>query len=305
MNKVFGRIVMGLIVLGIPFALTSCLNGDESEDPLVRLTEDIETIENYLTTNNINFVRDPNGIFMVITKLGTGLPANGASEVDVDYIGKVFGSSTPFDEGNATGALQGYIQGWKYALTSLPAGSKATLFIPSYWGYGSVQNGTIPPNSILVFDIAFNEVIGTAAEAQRLGTDTVAIDNYLDSKSITAEKDTTGIRYVITQTGTGPTPTWYDRVKIAYSFKVLTDDTKIVYEGSAEPNENFYSRVIDYIYAMQIGLQKLPEGSKVTIYAPSGLAFGADQKTDNAGQVLIPANSNLIIDLELIELVQP
>ncbi|MBA4057676.1 MAG: hypothetical protein C0490_23380, partial [Marivirga sp.] len=210
-----------------------------------------------------------------------------------------------FDQGNTTGVVSGYINGWKIALTTLPAGSKATLYIPPYWGYGNVANGSIPANSILVFDIEFNDVVETSQEIQRLTADTVAIDTYLSSKNIVAVEDTTGIRYIINQLGGGPVPSWYDKVKMNYSFKLLSNDAKVVVEDDVEPTDNFYSRVVDYLHGMQIALQKMPEGSKITIYVPSGLGFGPAEKQDQTGQVIIPANSNLIIELELTEVVEP
>ena len=199
MKTKFGVVAMCLVVLILPFGLTSCLKGDNAESPQAILNKDIATIDNYLTSNNINHIKDPSGIRMAITTLGTGFPAQSTSKVNVDYIGKLFSDGSTFDEGNVEGDLKNYITGWQIALTTLPAGSKATLFIPSFWGYRDVQQGSIPPNSILIFNIAFNDVIETTTQQQKLGTDTVAIDNYLTTKGIVAEKDTTGLRYVVTR----------------------------------------------------------------------------------------------------------
>jgi FKBP-type peptidyl-prolyl cis-trans isomerase len=304
MKKTFVGIALTLVLLGgLSFGLTSCLNSDDTEDPLTQLLRETETIDNYLSSNNITAVEDVNGVRMVITELGEGLPATLTNKVDVDYVGKLFANNTIFDQGNTTGLLSSYIDGWKIAFSTLPAGSKATLYIPSYWGYRNSANGSIPANSILIFDVEFNEVVESSQEIQRLTSDTVAIDAYLTSKNIVAVEDTTGIRYVVSQLGGGPIPSWYDGVKMKYSFKLISNDTKVVYESDVEPTENFYSRVVDYLPGMQIALQKLPEGSKATIYVPSGRAFSTTERLDQTGQVIIPANSNLIIELELIQVV--
>ena len=42
-------------------------------------------------------------------------------------------------------------------LSELSRGDKATLYIPSPLGYGVQGAGTIPPNTILVFDIEIPE----------------------------------------------------------------------------------------------------------------------------------------------------
>ncbi len=45
------------------------------------------------------------------------------------------------------------IKGWDEAFKTLYYGEKATLFIPSIYAYGKKQVGTIPSNSILIFDV--------------------------------------------------------------------------------------------------------------------------------------------------------
>jgi len=302
MKTKFGTMVVVLVVLILPFGLTSCLQ-EEGETPEETLEKQIAEIEAYLASNHINAVKDPRGVFMAITEMGTGLPAVQSNKVDVDYVGKLFGTTTEFDKGNTKGVVSGYISGWQIALTTLPQGSKATLFIPAYWGYGNVVKDPIPANSILVFDITFKDVTESATEIATFTSDTTAIDTYLDTKGIAVTTDTTGIRYVVTQTGTGAVPSWYDKVKFSFNFRLLTDDTKIVYENTVE-TDAFLSRPVDFTPAMNIALQKLPAGSKITVYAPSGLALGTVGLRDQSGKVLIPGNANVIIDIELNDVVR-
>ena len=305
MKKKFGVMAICLVVLILPFGLTSCLKGNDPESPQAKLDSDIATIDDYLASNHINAIKDPSGIRMAITTLGTGFPAQSISKVNVDYIGKLFTDGTIFDEGNIEGDLKNLITGWQIALTTLPVGSKATLFIPSYWGYKDVQQGSIPPNSILIFNIAFNDVVETTTQKQKLGSDTVAIDNYLTTKGIVAEKDTTGLRYVVTQLGTGTQPGWYDKVKFKADYKLFTDDTKVVYSLQFEPSDGYDSRVIDQIpNGLKQGLQKLPVGSKATFYLASGLAYGPSGASID-GQMIIPANANIIVEVEFTEIVAP
>jgi FKBP-type peptidyl-prolyl cis-trans isomerase len=305
MKKTFLRILSGVVVLGFSLGLSSCLDSGGTEDPVAQLLRDVETIDSYLASQGLTAEEDPNGIRMVITGLGAGLPAVLSNRVNVDYVGRLFTTNAIFDQGNTTGPLANYIQGWQIALTTLPAGSKATLYIPPYWGYGNNPVGTIPANSILVFEIEFIEVATTSTEAARLNTDTLAIDAYLDGKGIVAVKDTTGLRYVFTETGSGPIPSWYDRVRITYTIKLLTDENKIIADDIREPSEYFYSRVVDYFQCMKIALQKMPVGTKATLYSPSGYGYGINEQKDQSGAIVVPANSNLVIELELIEIVSP
>ena len=309
MKTKFAIMVAVLVVLILPFGLTSCLNSDNSDNPQAILARDIEEIDNYLASHNItNVIKDPVGIRMAITQLGTGFPAHDYNTVDVDYLGKLLSDGSTFDDGpNIKTELSGLIAGWRRAFSTLPAGSRATLYIPSALGYGNEGKGSIPPNSILVFEVYFKQVVTAAADLQRLGADTVAIDNYLTSKGIAAEKDSTGLRYVVTQPGTGAIPSWYDKVKITGDIKLLSDDSKVVHTMRFEPSAGYDSRVVDQMpNGLKQGLMRLRAGSKATFYLASGLAYGPlNMSADGTGPVIIPANSNIIIELDFTEVVTP
>lgn len=245
------------------------------------------------------------GIRIVITQLGDGLPAKLTNGVDVDYVGRRFSDKVVFDQGtNYRNNLQNLIEGWKAAFTRMPAGTSATIYIPSLLGYGSKGSGAnIPPNEILEFDVVFNSVVLSGSDSKRLTEDIEAVDLYLNTKQIEAVEDPTGLRYVITQTGGGPTATWYDQVKFKAAFRLMTDDQTVVADVEFGPSENNFNRVIDQIpHGLKTALQKVPEGSKVTLYIPSGLAYGAEGAVDG-GQQVIPANANIIINLELLDVV--
>ena len=286
--------------VGLCFIISACSdNGGETPDELQRWYEEVAIINNDLAGSNP--VKDPeSGISMIISKLGTGLPGQKYNTLDVDYVGRRYEDKVVFDQGRITTLkLSDYIPGWQIAFSKLPAGTEAKLIIPSLYAYGvQGQGASIPPNTILEFDVKFNGAKLSSAEVSRLGADTVAIDNYLQSKSITAVKDSTGLRYVITTPGTGPVASWFDRLTLKYSIKLLTDDTKTIISLDRSPGDQFYSRPVDYIMGMIIGLQKLSAGSKAVLYIPSGFAFGADGASDGAG-TSIPANANVIVEVEI------
>ncbi|HTE29669.1 MAG TPA: FKBP-type peptidyl-prolyl cis-trans isomerase [Chryseolinea sp.] len=287
-----------IVMVALCAGLTSCLKSN-NEDEYSLLLRQVEEIDEYLAANNLNAIEQVSGVRMVISELGTGFPANPYSTVDVDYVGKLFTTNEIFDQGNATGAVTGYIEGWKDALYSLPAGSKAMLYIPAALGYRGTPKDNIPANSILVFDIVFNEVQRSSLELQKLTADTVAIDTYLASKSITAIKDTTGLRYVITELGNGDYPTIYDKVEFHVAYRLLTDDSKVVGEYDLVPTTTFYNRVIDQnINGLKLGLTKIGVGAKARFYVPSGLGFGPQGAVSGSTQV-IPANANIIVDVTL------
>lgn len=80
-----------------------------------------------------------------------------SSRVKVHYHGTlidgtVFDSSvergTPIDFG-----LHQVIPGWTEGLQLMRKGEKARLFIPPHLGYGNRSAGSIPPGSVLIFDV--------------------------------------------------------------------------------------------------------------------------------------------------------
>jgi FKBP-type peptidyl-prolyl cis-trans isomerase len=303
--KNFNRVKFSILLVLIGSLVFSCNTSSDIENPNDQLVKELTAIDQYLEQQGITPFKHFYGIRIQILKLGTGLPAGANSSIDVDYTGKLFDGGTTFDVGTARGELKSFIDGWKSAFTSLPVGTEAVLYIPSLYGYGKTGKDVIPGNATLVFTVNFKEVVTTTQALQKLGQDTVAIDSYLSGKGITAVKDPTGLRYLITTPGSGPTPDWFSKVKIKVSYKLLSDDAVVVATFNLEPDGTTNNLVIDQLTdGLKLGLQKLQPGSKATLYVPSGLGFGT-YGAGNGSQILIPANSNIIIDVELISIVTP
>ncbi|MEQ1587514.1 MAG: FKBP-type peptidyl-prolyl cis-trans isomerase [Cyclobacteriaceae bacterium] len=292
-----------LIVVLFTAMLSSCFNVDTQ--PSVSLEEqwiaDTTSISKYLKSKNITAMKDPSGVRFVIDSLGAGFPPKASSSVKFSYTGRLL-SEVIFDQGkNTTSSIKDLIVGFQLGLSLMPAGTKARIYIPSGYGYGANVVNSIPANSNLIFEVQLHSVVTSESEKQQLASDTVAIDSYLAANSIAAIKDKSGLRYSINQVGTGSIPNLYSKIKITYTGKLLSNGT-IFFTGSNGPTSIFDSRVINYIYAFQAGLQKMPVGSKATFYVPSGLGFG-NQITQGTN-VNVPANSNLVFEMELTEIVE-
>jgi len=299
------RWVSVLMLAGIAAA---CNDNVESDDPNARHVAEVAAFDDYLSANGVAAVKDPSGVRMVIYKLGKGFPAKEKVEnaLDVDYVGRFFPEGSIFDQGNTKLPLAKFINGWKIALGKLPEGSQARIYVPSYCAYGTKGNGSIPPNTPLEFDIKFNKIVRTTAELTRLGADSVAIDTYLTDKEIVAIKDTVGIRYVVTQMGGGAMAGLFDKLKFKVSYTLLSDDSKVVGTAEFEPSEGFDSRAVDQNPdALKRILTMLPVGTKVRVYVPSLWGFGTSGAGDANNPTAIPANANLIMDVELNEIVNP
>lgn len=303
MNSV-RRLISAALIAAV-FVFNGCIDStDDIEDPNVQLQKDVAAIDSYLTSNFIGALKDPSGIRMEIIKLGTKLPARTVNTtVDVDYVGKFFPDGATFDQGNAKGSLKSFITGWQIAFTKLPVGTQARLYIPSGWAYGTTgKSPTIAANTTLQFEVEFNEATVSDTEKTQFTKDTTAIDKFFDDNSITnITKDTTGISYVITQPGSGPAITWFAKVNFKITYRLLTSPATVVATVTQTPSESFHSRPVDFIQGIMIGLQKLTEGGKATVYIPSGLGFGVNGATDSNGSQVIGSNANLIVDLEVLD----
>lgn len=96
-------------------------------------------------------------------EVGTGRAAEICRGAAVRYVGRlatgaVF-DSTPSDTVfRFTPGLSNIIPGFAEGVLGMRVGGKRRVIIPPALGYGSAQNGPIPPNSTLIFDITLVRV---------------------------------------------------------------------------------------------------------------------------------------------------
>jgi FKBP-type peptidyl-prolyl cis-trans isomerase len=299
------KYLVGLFLL----LLTSCLD-DDLISPEAQLKKDIATIDSYLTQNGINAVKDASGIRIAIQSLGvTGLPPDTESTVEVNYKGKLLSNGTIFDQGNISGKTSKFIVGWGIAMPMLPEGTKATLYIPSAYAYGSQPqrdkygNVTIPANSILIFEIELVAVTPSDRQVTQLQTDITLIDQYIADNSITATSLENGIRYSVVTEGMGAAPSLFSQVKFSIKGS-LTTGTNAFFNETVAPTADFSSRVANFFNALKIALPLMKEGGKSIFYVPSVLAYGANPIKDSSGNIVVPANSVVIFEIELIDVIE-
>jgi FKBP-type peptidyl-prolyl cis-trans isomerase len=295
------RSIFSVVVIFVSLGLSGCGKDNEVFDEVVQFEKEVDAIDSYLESNTIPHIKDPSGVRIVVKTLGDKLPVQGGSQVNINYKGSLFTTGEVFDEAVATGFVEDYIRGWQIGIRKLPVGSEATLYIPSFHAYGNNAKSSIPASSTLVFDIKINSTTQTTVYKNRFTSDTTALNNYIGNKQLDVVKDPTGVRYQKLVQGSGVTPSWYNPVKIKYTIMPLSDDQKVLGTFEREPVEGFNSLVVDYIQGFQVALQHMKAGSKYRVFIPSGLAFGSENGIDSNGTIIIPANSNLIVDLELIE----
>ena len=116
---------------------------------------DEKIITNYISDNNLNATATGSGLYYVISSQGTGIQPNANSNVTVSYKGSLKDGKV-FDQSSSAGAtfnLANVIKGWQEGIPLFKKGGKGVLLIPSALGYGAQATGSIPANSVLIFDV--------------------------------------------------------------------------------------------------------------------------------------------------------
>jgi FKBP-type peptidyl-prolyl cis-trans isomerase FkpA len=138
----------------------------------------------------------------------------------------------------------------------------------------------------------------------RLASDLTIIDDSLDMWDITPSIfiEPKGVRYTIDEAGPvdAVKPSLSNIIKFKYTGKLLS--TREVFDTSDNAADKF---VESYLYNLIIGFQTtlplLTKGTKATLYIPSGYGYGPSDRTNGSGVVVIPKNSNLIFEIELLD----
>ncbi|WP_186757392.1 FKBP-type peptidyl-prolyl cis-trans isomerase [Echinicola salinicaeni] len=172
-------ILSALLISGV---LTSCL--EEQETPQEIYQRDLEKIDEYLSTSDYPYVemdQDENTGIVVLWehKSYSGIEPEEGDTLHVDYTGMLLNESV-FDSSNEDIARDNriynsnrdyvpleikylhdndYIYGFLLGLSKMEEGDRARVIMPSYYGYGNVDQGSrIPANSVLMFDLDLIEV---------------------------------------------------------------------------------------------------------------------------------------------------
>jgi FKBP-type peptidyl-prolyl cis-trans isomerase len=105
-----------------------------------------------------------------------------------------------------------------------------------------------------------------------------------------------GVLLKITQEGTGALPVAADTVKVHYEGKLLSGK---VFDSSKKRGEPITFPLAGVVPCWTEGMQQIKVGSKAQLTCPSDQAYGAQGRPP-----VIPGNSVLVFDVELIEIVK-
>ena len=135
-------------------------------DPVAQAEADEALIQEWMAKDTTikNPVRTPNGVYYIKRQAGSGQQVAAGNSVKVHYIGRFLNGSvfeSSYDSNSPfvfkVGSRQ-VIKGWDEGLPYMQKGETARLYIPSGLAYGPAGSRSIPPSTVLVFDINVLEV---------------------------------------------------------------------------------------------------------------------------------------------------
>lgn len=273
----------------IAAAMWSCNDDDSivSFDADAQLEMEVDLINQYLVENNLTDQVDTvnSNLKYIITEEGDGETPELTDLIYINYKGRLLSTGQEFDSGeNVTFRLNGLISGWQMILPNVKTGSKVTMFIPSRYAYGQQATGGIPANSTLIFDIELLDILNS------FKTELLSIDEYIDDKELSVQiDDSTNMRYMIVEQGTGDAPVSTSTVNVSFE-AVLLDDSKVQKQDSIDV------RLPYMIEGWQILMPYINEGGTIMMFIPSEYGYG-EQDYEN-----IPGNSSLVYTVTLNEI---
>ena len=132
-------------------------------DPVQRFADEV-SIQEYIADKNLTALQGEDGLFYTVDVEGEGINPTSTDTVEVHYEGFLL-NGNKFDSSRDRGTsiafpLQDVIQGWQVGIPLFKEGGRGKLLIPSHLGYGgnASPNGTIPPFTVLVFDVELLKV---------------------------------------------------------------------------------------------------------------------------------------------------
>lgn len=129
--------------------------------------------------------------------------------------------------------------------------------------------------------------------AKREAEQKAYLDNFKKEKGVKVLEN--GAMVKLSKPGKGKNPKADSTVKVHY-VGTLIDGTK--FDSSRDRGEAFQTRLTDVIPCWTKAVQQLKTGARATVVCPADTAYG------NRPIGRIPANSALVFDIELIELVK-
>jgi FKBP-type peptidyl-prolyl cis-trans isomerase FkpA len=140
-----------------------------------------------------------------------------------------------------------------------------------------------------------NDGCGTEDNIVAPASEQNAVKAYLDSNNITATLNQSGFYYSIVSQGSGSTPNLCSQITVSYKGQ-LTNGT-IFDQETAQ-----IFTLGDLIDGWKKALPLIQSGGEIKLYIPPSLGYGSAGLKDNNGNIVVPPNSILIFDIDLLSI---
>ncbi|MDG5800018.1 FKBP-type peptidyl-prolyl cis-trans isomerase [Marinilabiliaceae bacterium ANBcel2] len=162
------KLFFKFLILGV--ILASCSSDDDDNDIEPNVWDGI-TITEFVAENYPGEEPDENGLYVIVTREGSGDKAEEGDQLSVFYSGELL-DGTVFDSSHKrpekdedeeeekevnifkfTLGKGEVIEGWDIGFDGLNYGTKAIFIIPAELGYGDTPRGSIPGGAPLLFEV--------------------------------------------------------------------------------------------------------------------------------------------------------
>lgn len=154
-----------------------------------------------------------------------------------------------------------------------------------------IKNLALVVLSLCLVQLSFAE--GKKVTALEAGKD--FLDN--NKKVAGVRVTSSGLQYITIKEGTGPSPTAADKVKVHYKGTLINGQE---FDSSKKDSPITFG-LKQVIPGWTEGLQLMKKGGKAKFFIPSNLAYGSQVVP---AAVVIPADSTLIFEVELLDIVK-
>ena len=274
-------------ILGL---MVSC--GSSSNDLNYEPTKYDSIANDFAAEKGWETTRLESGLHVYVEEKGSDEKPKTTDFVTIHYKGYLM-DGTMFDGTNvepATFPLSRLIPGWQEGIPQFGKGGKGVLIIPPALAYGENGVGSIPPNSVLYFEIELLDFSSTPPPPAPRKDYSSEIEAYILDKGLDAKPTGSGLYVVIEEAGGAEKPSVSQDVTISYKVYSL-DGT--VYQSTDGESVTF--GLGGLIAGWQEGIPYFGKGGKGKLIVPPYLAYG-----DRASGP-IPANSILVFDIELFD----
>ena len=186
----------------------------------------------------------------------------------------------------STFPLNRVIRGWTEGLCAMRVGEKRKLRIPANLAYGPRGRPSIPPDSILIFDVELLDIIDYAK---------VPPMEQLPGEVVTGDINTSesGLQWYDIVEGDGVQPAGPESSVEVHYTGWLTDGTK--FDSSVDREQTIEFPLNGVIAGWTEGVGSMKVGGKRKLIIPAALGYG-----DAGAGGMIPGGATLIFDVELI-----